>query len=288
MYSAPTDDMQFLIDDVLTVEQRLGGLPRFAEMGVGGDLTTALLDEAAKLGSDVVSPLRRVGDNHPATCANGKVSIPPGYAEAIQALGAGGWVGICADVEAGGQGLPEIYGTAACEIWNGADMAFALEPFLSSGAALAIKAHASDALKERYLEKINTGEWSGTMNLTESGAGSDLGPMKTRAERHGDHYKIFGQKIYITWGDHDATDNIIHLVLARLPDAPAGSKGISLFLVPKFLVNDDGSLGERNDAFPVSTEHKLGIHGSPTCVMAYGDNGGATGYLVGEDRKSVV
>ena len=288
MYSAPTDDMQFLIDDVLTVEQRLGGLPRFAEMGVGGDLTTALLDEAAKLGSDVVSPLRRVGDNHPATCANGKVSIPPGYAEAIQALGAGGWVGICADVEAGGQGLPEIYGTAACEIWNGADMAFALEPFLSSGAALAIKAHASDALKERYLEKINTGEWSGTMNLTESGAGSDLGPMKTRAERHGDHYKIFGQKIYITWGDHDATDNIIHLVLARLPDAPAGSKGISLFLVPKFLVNDDGSLGERNDAFPVSTEHKLGIHGSPTCVMAYGDNGGATGYLVGEEHNGLA
>ncbi|NCZ62910.1 MAG: ribonuclease E inhibitor RraA, partial [Cellvibrionales bacterium] len=169
-----------------------------------------------------------------------------------------------------------------------ADMAFALEPFLSSGAALAIKAHASDSLKERYLEKINTGEWSGTMNLTESGAGSDLGPMKTRAERHGDHYKIFGQKIYITWGDHDATENIIHLVLARLPDAPAGSKGISLFLVPKFLVNDDGSLGERNDAFPVSTEHKLGIHGSPTCVMAYGDNGGAIGYLVGEENNGLA
>ena len=288
MYSAPTDDMQFLIDDVLTVEQRLGGLPRFSDMGVGVDLTTALLDEAAKLGADMVSPLRRVGDSYPATCTEGKVSIPPGYAEAIQALGAGGWVGICADVEAGGQGLPEIYGTAACEIWNSADMAFALEPFLSSGAALAIKAHASDSLKARYLEKINTGEWSGTMNLTESGAGSDLGPMKTRAERHGDHYKIFGQKIYITWGDHDATENIIHLVLARLPDAPAGSKGISLFLVPKFLVNDDGSLGERNDAFPVSTEHKLGIHGSPTCVMAYGDNGGAIGYLVGEENNGLA
>lgn len=288
MYRAPLDDMQFLIDDVLNIEQTLGSLPRFAQLGVGSDLTTALLDEAGKFGADVLAPLRRVGDSQPATCANGKVTISPGYAEAIQALGAGGWVGITADVDAGGQGLPELYGTAACEVWNGADMAFALEPFLSSGAALAIKAHASDALKATYLGKINSGEWSGTMNLTESGAGSDLGVMKSRAERHGDHYKIFGQKIYITWGDHNATDNIIHLVLARLPDAPAGSKGISLFLVPKFIVNADGSLGERNDVYPVSTEHKLGIHGSPTCVMAYGDNGGAVGYLVGQENNGLA
>ena len=167
-------------------------------------------------------------------------------------------------------------------------MAFALEPFLSSGAALAIKAHASEELKATYLAKINSGEWSGTMNLTESGAGSDLGPVKTRAEREGDHYRIFGQKIYITWGDHDATENIVHLVLARLPDAPAGSKGISLFIVPKYLVNPDGSLGARNDAYPVSTEHKLGIHGSPTCVMAYGDNDGAIGYLVGEENNGLA
>jgi len=288
MYRAPLEDMQFLIDDVLNIEETLGSLPRFADLGVGSDLTTALLDEAGKFGADVLAPLRRVGDSQPATCADGKVTISPGYAEAIQALGAGGWVGITADTDAGGQGLPELYGTAACEVWNGADMAFALEPFLSSGAALAIKAHASDALKATYLSKINSGEWSGTMNLTESGAGSDLGVMKSRAERHGDHYKIFGQKIYITWGDHDATDNIIHLVLARLPDAPAGSKGISLFLVPKYLVNADGSLGERNDVYPVSTEHKLGIHGSPTCVMAYGDNGGATGYLVGEENNGLA
>ena len=167
-------------------------------------------------------------------------------------------------------------------------MAFALEPFLSTGAALAISAHGSPELKDKYLPNINSGIWSGTMNLTESGAGSDLGPMKTRAERYGDHYKIFGQKIYITWGDHDATENIIHLVLARLPDAPAGSKGISLFIVPKFLVNEDGSLGERNDAYPMSVEHKLGIHGSPTCVMAYGDNGGAIGYLVGEENNGLA
>ena len=288
MYKAPLDDMQFLIDDVCQAGARLGDLPRFEGLEVGTDLTTALLEEASKLAADVVAPLRRVGDQQPAHCADGAVTIPPGYGDAIRALGDGGWVGISADSGFGGQGLPELYGTAACEMWNSADMAFALEPFLSSGAALAISAHGSEALKDKYLPNINAGVWSGTMNLTESGAGSDLGPMKTRAERHGDHYRIFGQKIYITWGDHDATENIIHLVLARLPDAPQGSKGISLFVVPKFLVNDDGSLGDRNDAYPVSVEHKLGIHGSPTCVMAYGDQGGAIGYLVGQENNGLT
>ena len=288
MYKAPLDDMQFLIDDVCQAGARLGDLPRFEGLEVGTDLTTALLEEASKLAADVVAPLRRVGDQQPAHCADGAVTIPPGYGDAIRALGDGGWVGISADSGYGGQGLPELYGTAACEMWNSADMAFALEPFLSSGAALAISAHGSEALKDKYLPNINAGVWSGTMNLTESGAGSDLGPMKTRAERHGDHYRIFGQKIYITWGDHDATENIIHLVLARLPDAPQGSKGISLFVVPKFLVNDDGSLGDRNDAYPVSVEHKLGIHGSPTCVMAYGDQDGAIGYLVGQENNGLA
>ena len=288
MYKAPLDDMQFLIDDVCQAGARLGDLPRFEGLEVGSDLTTALLEEASKLAVDVVAPLRRVGDQQPAHCADGAVTIPPGYGDAIRALGDGGWVGISADSGFGGQGLPELYGTAACEMWNSADMAFALEPFLSSGAALAISAHGSEALKDKYLPNINAGVWSGTMNLTESGAGSDLGPMKTRAERHGDHYRIFGQKIYITWGDHDATENIIHLVLARLPDAPEGSKGISLFVVPKFLVNDDGSLGDRNDAYPVSVEHKLGIHGSPTCVMAYGDQEGAIGYLVGQENNGLA
>ncbi|MDG2460082.1 MAG: acyl-CoA dehydrogenase family protein [Luminiphilus sp.] len=288
MYTAPTDDMQFLIDDVLDGGTVLGELPRYAELGLGAELTTALLDEAAKFASDVVAPLRRVGDAQPARCSDGAVTIPPGYGEAIRQLGAGGWVGISAPQDQGGQGLPELFGTAACEMWNSADMAFALEPFLSAGAALAISAHASESLKTTYLEKIYSGEWSGTMNLTESGAGSDLGPMKTRAERDGDHYRIYGQKIYITWGDHNATDNIIHLVLARLPDAPEGSRGISLFLVPKFMVSADGSLGERNDAYPISVEHKLGIHGSPTCVMAYGDRGGAIGYLVGEENQGLA
>ncbi|MEC8633177.1 MAG: acyl-CoA dehydrogenase [Pseudomonadota bacterium] len=288
MYNAPLDDMQFLIDDVCQAGERLANLPRFEGLDVGRDLTTVLLEEAGKLAADMVSPLRRVGDQQPARCSDGAVTIPPGYGDAIKALGEGGWVGISAEASHGGQGLPELYGTAACEMWNSADMAFALEPFLSTGAALAISAHASPKLKDKYLPNINSGIWSGTMNLTESGAGSDLGPMKTRAERYGDHYKIFGQKIYITWGDHDATENIIHLVLARLPDAPAGSKGISLFIVPKFLVNEDGSLGERNDAYPMSVEHKLGIHGSPTCVMAYGDNGGAIGYLVGEENNGLA
>jgi alkylation response protein AidB-like acyl-CoA dehydrogenase len=288
MYKAPLDDMQFLIDDVCQAGARLGDLPLFEGLEVGTDLTTALLEEASKLAAEVVAPLRRVGDQQPARCADGAVTIPPGYGDAIRALGDGGWVGISADSGFGGQGLPELYGTAACEMWNSADMAFALEPFLSSGAALAISAHGSDALKNKYLPNINAGVWSGTMNLTESGAGSDLAPMKTRAERHGDHYRIFGQKIYITWGDHDATENIIHLVLARLPDAPEGSKGISLFVVPKFLVNDDGSLGDRNDAYPVSVEHKLGIHGSPTCVMAYGDQEGAIGYLVGQENNGLA
>ena len=287
-YRAPIEDMAFLIDEVLDAESMLGSLPRFEGMGVGPDLTTALLDEAAKLAGDVLAPLRRVGDLEPATCQDGKVTLSPGYGDAVREIGAGGWVGIAADAEYGGQGLPELYGTAANEMWNGANMAFALEPFLSSGAALAITAHGTEQQKQTYLEKMHTGEWTGTMNLTESGAGSDLGGMKTRAEPEGDHYRIRGQKIYITWGDHEATDNIIHLVLAKLPGAPEGSRGISLFIVPKYLINEDGSLGERNDVYPVSTEHKLGIHGSPTCVMAFGDNDGAIGYLLGGENQGLA
>ncbi len=288
MYRAPLADMQFVIDEVLDAEQQLGDLPAFEGLGVGPELSAALLDEAAKLAGDVLAPLRRVGDEHPASCADGSVTISPGYNDALAQLGAGGWVGISADGEYGGQGLPDLYGTAVNEMWNGADMAFALCPFLSSGAALAIAAHGTEEQKRTYLEKMNTGEWAGTMNLTESGAGSDLGVMKARAERDGDHFRIYGQKIYITWGDHDATDNIIHLVLAKIPGAPEGSRGISLFIVPKFLLNEDGTPGKRNDVYPVSVEHKLGIHGSPTCVMAYGDSEGAVGYLLGEENQGLA
>jgi alkylation response protein AidB-like acyl-CoA dehydrogenase len=285
-YRAPVEDMQFLIDELCDV-QSLGEMPAFAEMGVGPDLSIALLDESARLCGEVLAPLRRVGDEQPATCVDGAVQCSPGFEDALQLLGAGGWTGISAPVEYGGQGLPEIYTTAACEMWNGANMAFALAPFLSIGAALAIYTHGTQVQKSTYLEKIYSGEWTATMNLTESGAGSDLGVMKTRAVPEGDHYRIFGQKIYITWGDHSGTDNIVHLVLAKLPGAPEGSRGISLFIVPKFMVNEDGSLGERNDVFPVSTEHKLGIHGSPTCVMAFGDNDGAIGYLLGEENRGL-
>jgi 3-(methylthio)propanoyl-CoA dehydrogenase len=287
-YRAPVEDMTFLIDELLQVGETLGGLPAFADLEVGPELSTALLDEGARLAGDVLAPLRRVGDDHPATCQDGAVTLSPGYGEALQQLGAGGWMGISSDPVYGGQGLPELYATAACEMWNSANLAFGLAPMLSAGAALAIHAHASEALKQRYLPKMHSGEWAGTMNLTESGAGSDLGVMKTRAIPDGTQYRIHGQKIYITWGDHDATDNIIHLLLAKLPDAPEGSRGISLFLVPKFLVNEDGSLGERNDVYPVSTEHKLGIHGSPTCVMAFGDTAGAVGYLVGEQNRGLA
>jgi 3-(methylsulfanyl)propanoyl-CoA dehydrogenase len=287
-YRAPVEDMSFLIDEVLDAETALGSLPDFADFGVGAELTTALLDEAAKLAGDALAPLRRVGDEQPAVCADGAVTATPGYDEALQQLAAGGWVGISSDPNYGGQGLPEIYNTVGHEMWNGANMALGLAPMLSSGAALAIHAHGTEEQKQTYLEKMHTGEWMGTMNLTESGAGSDLGVMKAKAIPEGDHYRISGQKIYITWGDHQATDNIIHLVLAKLPDAPEGSRGISLFIVPKFLVNEDGSLGERNDVYPVSCEHKLGIHGSPTCVMAFGDNEGAIGYLLGEENRGLA
>lgn len=286
-YRAPVEDMVFLIDELCEVETALAGVAQYTEMGVGSELTGVLLDESAKLCGEVLAPLRRVGDEQPATCADGKVTASPGYEDAFRQLAAGGWTGISAPQEFGGQGLPELYTTAACEMWNAANMAFALAPILSIGAALAIYAHGSEEQKAQYLEKMYSGEWAGTMNLTESGAGSDLGVMKSRAVPEDDHYRIYGQKIFITWGDHQATDNIVHLVLAKLPDAPEGSRGISLFIVPKFLLNADGSLGERNDVYPVSTEHKMGIHGSPTCVMAFGDNEGAIGYLIGGENNGL-
>jgi 3-(methylsulfanyl)propanoyl-CoA dehydrogenase len=287
-YRAPIEDMSFLIDEVLDAAKVLGGLPDFADCGVGPELTVALLDEAAKLAGEELAPLRRVGDEQPATCADGVVTAPPGYEAALNQMGAGGWIGISSDPGYGGQGLPEIFSTVSQEMWNGANMALALAAMLNSGAALAIHAHGTARQKQTYLEKMHSGEWMGTMNLTEAGAGSDLGVMKARAEPEGDHYRIRGQKIFITWGDHQATDNIVHLVLAKLPGAPEGSRGISLFIVPKFLVNEDGSLGERNDVYPVSCEHKLGIHGSPTCVMAFGDTDGAIGYLLGEENRGLA
>ncbi|WP_425405263.1 acyl-CoA dehydrogenase C-terminal domain-containing protein [Hwanghaeella sp.] len=283
-YSAPTRDMQFLFDEMGLLGQ-LQALP-------GGEETTSellgqILDEANKLASNVLAPLNYSGDKQGAQIENGVVRTPDGWKDAYRHYVEGGWNSVPFDPDFGGQGLPWAITTAVQEMFESANMAWALCPLLTQGAVEAISAHASDELKGIYLEKMVSGEWTGTMNLTEPQAGSDLSLVKTKAERDGDRYRIRGQKIFITYGEHDMTDNIVHLVLARLPDAPAGTRGISLFLVPKFLVNEDGSLGARNDLRCVSLEHKLGIGASPTCVMAYGDNEGAIGYLVGEENRGL-
>jgi 3-(methylsulfanyl)propanoyl-CoA dehydrogenase len=283
-YIAPSKDIIFAINELAGLKQ-LNQLSGFED--ATPDLIEAVIEEAARLANGVLSPLNKTGDESGSKVEDNKVVPVEGFADIYNAFKEGGWPALPFDPERGGQGLPELVATAANEIWQAANMAFALCPMLTEGAAVAIDAHASDELKDKFLPNMISGEWTGTMNLTEPQAGSDLAAVKTRAEPEGDHYLITGQKIFITWGDQDFTDNIVHLVLARLPDAPQGIKGISLFIVPKFLVNDDGSLGERNDAYPVSVEHKLGIHASPTCVMSYGDNGGATGYLVGEPHSGI-
>ncbi|MGE6741044.1 acyl-CoA dehydrogenase [Allorhizobium pseudoryzae] len=291
MYKAPVEDIAF------TLKHVAGLAPALAEGRLGDlsdDLVDAILSEAGRFATEEVAPLAEIGDRQGAKLVDGKVIVPEGWDTLYRAWAEGGWNSLTASPDFGGQGLPHMLNVAALEMWNSGSMAFALGPTLTMGAVDALTAHGSEALKATYLPKMVSGEWTGTMNLTEPHAGSDLGVMKSRAERRDDGtYRIFGQKIYITWGEHDITDNIIHLVLARLPDAPAGTRGISLFLVPKFLVNADGSLGARNDLHCHSIEHKLGIHGSPTCTMIYGDGKfgdepGAIGYLVGEENKGLA
>ncbi|MDQ5910715.1 MAG: 3-(methylsulfanyl)propanoyl-CoA dehydrogenase [Pseudomonadota bacterium] len=286
-YSAPTRDMQFVINE-LTGLSEVAALPAFAGQDIGPDLIEAVLEEAAKMATEVLAPLNRIGDHQGARISPEGVIPADGFAEAYQSFIDGGWNGVSSDADYGGQGLPELFNTAAQEMWNSANMSFALCPMLNAGAIEAIHQAGSEEQKALYLPKMISGEWTGTMNLTESSAGSDLSAVRTRAVPEGDHYRIFGQKIFITWGDHNMTANTIHLVLARTPDAPEGVKGISLFIVPKFLVHPDGSLGARNDVHAVSIEHKLGIHASPTCVMAFGDQDGAIGYLVGEENKGLA
>ncbi|MCE1181536.1 MAG: acyl-CoA dehydrogenase C-terminal domain-containing protein [Rhodocyclales bacterium] len=284
-YRAPIKDMRFVMDEIVNLAE-LSQLPGFEE--ATPDLADAVLDEAAKLAGEVLAPLNRLGDQQGCQLTANGVSTPPGWKAAYQAFCAGGWNGIASPPEFGGQGLPDGLAIAVKEMVCSANLSFSLGPLLTTGAVEALLTCASDELKAIYLEKMVTGEWTGTMNLTEPQAGSDLALIRSRAEPQADgSYRIFGQKIFITYGDHDMADNIVHLVLARLPDAPAGVKGISLFLVPKFLVNADGSLGARNDAHCVSIEHKLGIHASPTCVMAYGDQGGAVGYLLGQANRGL-
>jgi len=291
MYKAPVEEIAFTLNHIAGLADALE-IGRFGDLSA--DLVDAILEEAGRFAGNEMAPLGEIGDKQGARLIDGEVKTPDGWPELYRHWREGGWNGLTAPEEFGGQKLPHMLNVAALEMWNSASMAFALAPTLTMGAIEALVAHGSDALKATYLEKLVSGEWTGTMNLTEPHAGSDLGVLKSRAERAGDStYRIFGQKIFITWGEHDAADNIIHLVLARLPDAPAGTRGISLFLVPKFLVNDDGSLGARNDVFCHSIEHKLGIHGSPTCTMIYGDGRfsdekGAIGWLVGEENKGLA
>jgi acyl-CoA dehydrogenase len=276
--------MHFVINELAWLES-LAALPGYEE--VTSELADAVLKEAAKIAGEVLAPLNRLGDEHGASLTKDGVVTAEGFAAAYRQFAENGWNGLSGDAEYGGQGLPWLIAAATVEMWNSANMSFALCPLLTAGAMEAIRAHASDDLKRRFLPKLVSGEWSGTMNLTEPQAGSDLSAVRTRAVPDGDHYRISGQKIFITWGDHDMTENVVHLVLARLPDAPEGTRGISLFLVPKFLVGADGSLAERNDVACASIEHKLGIHASPTCVMSFGEKEGAIGYLVGQENEGL-
>ena len=287
MYRAPVAEIAFTLKHV-------AGLGAAIEAGrfeaLGDDLVDAILGEAGRLATEEITPLRRIGDKVGATLRDGMVTTPPGWSDLYRRWADGGWNGLTSPEAYGGQGLPMMLGVAAMEMWNAGAVAFALGPMLTMGAVEAVEAHGSAELKACYLPKLVSGEWMGTMNLTEPQAGSDLGAVRTRAERGNDGtYRVFGQKIYITFGEHDFTDNIIHLVLARLPDAPAGSRGISLFLVPKFLPGADGAPGIRNDVLCVGIEEKLGIHASPTCTMVYGERGeGAVGWLVGEENRGLA
>jgi acyl-CoA dehydrogenase len=281
------------IDDIVLALNQGGGLLRAVRDGHYGDydidMTAAVLEEAGRFAEDVLAPLNAVGDKAGVKIEGSKVTTPPGWADAYRRWSEAGWNAVAGSEEWGGQGLPLAINFACTELWSAANMAFGLCPLLTASAIEALEAHGSDELKKIYLAKLISGEWTGTMQLTEPQAGSDVGALRTRAERAADgSYRLFGSKIFITYGEHDMTDNIVHFVLARLPDAPAGTRGISLFLVPKFMVNADGTLGKRNDIKAVSVEHKLGIHGSPTCTMSMGDDGGAIGFLVGEENRGMA
>ena len=284
-YQAPLADMKFVLRELVDLDL-LAALPGINDMTL--DVAEAVLDEAARFASGVLSPLNRSGDVQGARWENGQVLTADGWKEAYRRFVADGWAAVSCPAQFGGQNLPRVLSALIEEMWNGANVAFALCPMLTRGTVDAIELRGSEALQGTYLAKLVSGEWTGTMNLTESQAGSDLSAVRTRAVPDGDgRYRVEGQKIFITYGEHDLTENIVHLVLARISGAPEGVKGISLFLVPKFMVNDDGSLGARNDVHCVSIEHKLGIRASPTCVLAYGQNGGAVGELVGEANRGL-
>jgi alkylation response protein AidB-like acyl-CoA dehydrogenase len=282
-FNAPVRDLLFTLTEIVGIEQLF---PLSAFEGLDLETVNAVLEGGAALADGVLAPLNRTGDIERATYANGAVTVPPGFAAAMKAFGEGGWAGLSADPAFGGQGLPKALEQAVFEMFHAANMAFTLCPTLTQGAVEAIHAHGSERQKALFLPPMIAGRWTGAMNLTEPQAGSDLGALRTRAEPDGDGgYKLFGEKIFITWGDHDAAENIVHLVLARLPDAPAGSRGISLFLAPKRLVAEDGALGEANALRPGRIEDKLGIHASPTCLMQYE---GARAELVGQPNQGLA
>jgi alkylation response protein AidB-like acyl-CoA dehydrogenase len=283
-YSAPLKDMHFALHEIAGLSEVLA-LPGWDE--ITPELVDEVLAQAGKFAQEVLDPLNRVGDERGAKHANGTVTAPEGYRDAYQKFIAAGWNGLAADPQYGGQGLPHVVQVAVQEIWNSANMSFCLAPMLTSGVMEALVHHGSAAQTALYMPKLAAGEWSGTMNLTEPQAGSDLSAVRTQAVPEGDHYRIRGTKIFITWGEHDMSENIVHLVLARTPDAPEGVKGISLFIVPRFIPKADGTPGEKNDVKCVSIERKMGIHGSPTCVLAYGEDKGAVGYLVGEKNRGL-
>lgn len=283
-YNAPLADIRFALSKIAGLDNVLA-LEGFEDLS--SDLIDAVLDEADKFASGVLAPLLRVGDTQGARLENGVVRMPDGFPEAYKAYVDGGWNGPVFDPERGGQGLPWLVGTVLNEIWGSANLGFSLGPLLTQGAVELLDVHGSPEQKDTYLENMITGKWTGTMNLTEPQAGSDVGALRTKAVKEGGHYRISGQKIFISYGDHEMAENIVNLVLARTEGAPDGIKGISLFIVPKYLVNDDGSLGQRNDLRAGSLEHKMGIHASPTAVMLYGENEGAVGYLIGEECRGI-
>jgi alkylation response protein AidB-like acyl-CoA dehydrogenase len=286
-YAAPLRDMRFVLKELAGLEQ-VARLPGYAD--ATPEVVEAVLDEAAKFAAHVLAPLNSSGDRSGARWQDGQVTMPPGFREAYRQFVDNGWASLSANPEYGGQGLPLLVAAAVQEMWKSANLSFSLCPMLTMGAAETLEMVASAEQKARFLPRLVSGEWTGTMNLTEPQAGSDLAAIRTRAEPQADgSYRIFGQKIFITYGEHDMAANTLHLVLARVPGAPEGVKGISLFLVPKFVLNGEGSVSERNDVTCASIEHKLGIHASPTCVMLYGESGkGATGYLLGEPNQGLT
>ncbi|MDB5410501.1 MAG: putative acyl-CoA dehydrogenase [Rhodospirillales bacterium] len=283
-FTAPLAEIRFALEELALLPE-IAALPGYEQ--ASDDLVGAVLEEAGKLAGEVLAPLNATGDREGAILENGAVRTPAGFPVAYRRYVEGGWSALPFAPEHGGQGLPIALSTAVMEMWIAANMAFMLGPILTLGAVDMLEAHGSTEQQHLYLEKLISGEWTATMELTEPQAGSDVGALRTRAIRDGDHYRITGQKIFITYGDHDWADNIVHCVLARTPGSPPGTKGISLFIVPKFLPDENGAPGQRNDLRPVSLEHKLGIHASPTCVMAYGDGGGAIGYLIGEENRGI-